>query len=209
MPARFRPSYSICSARGSCYRTPKPYPISSTMFSSASPRISPQDATTRLASSNGDLNNISAVRPVGEISVDTAFVRQSLAIQESDDEPEIRQQYRPFLLHQNTMDSDWIANLEISTAMRMAYEEMHRVNGSRLKVLVLYGSLRERCVMFRKLCNISWSDKSPALIQGFYLLKQLVFFSGLDVTCVSTTQLAYLSRMICNTPIPRSRSFVA
>ena len=96
--------------------------MSSTMFSSASPRNSPQGATTRLASLNGDLNNISAVRPVAEIAVDAAFVRQSLAIQESDDEPEIRRQFRPFLLRKKIVDSDWIAHLEISTAMTMAYE---------------------------------------------------------------------------------------
>ncbi|KAL8879789.1 MAG: hypothetical protein Q9198_002667 [Flavoplaca austrocitrina] len=111
-----------------------------------SPRNSPQGATTSLASSNGDLNNISAVRPVTEIAVDAAFVRQSLAIQESDDDPEIRRQFRPFLLRKRIVDSDWVAHLEISTAMRMAYEEMHRPHGTRLKVLVLYGSLRERCV---------------------------------------------------------------
>ena len=146
MLARFRPSYSIRPAHRSCYCTPKPYPMSSTVFSSTSRRNSPQGATTRLASSNRDLNNISAVRPVAEITVDAAFVRQSLAIQESDDEPEIRRQFRPFLPCKKTMDSDWIAHLEISTAMRMAYEEMHRLNGGRLKVLVLYGSLRERCV---------------------------------------------------------------
>ena len=65
------------------------------------------------------------------------------------------------------------------------------------------------CRMFRKLCSTSWSDNSPALIQGFLLLKQLVSFSGLDVTCASSTQLAYLLRMICNTLIPKSRSFGA
>ena len=156
MRARFRPSYSICPVRRSCYRTPKPYLMSSTAFSPTSPRISPQGATTRLVSSNGDLNNTSAVRPVTEIAVDAAFVRQSLAIQESDDEPDIRRQFRPFLLDKEIADSDWIAHLEISTAMRMAYEEMHRLNGSRLKVLVLYGSLRERCVTcFKKLCSTS------------------------------------------------------
>ncbi|KAL8892144.1 MAG: hypothetical protein Q9215_000901 [Flavoplaca cf. flavocitrina] len=118
--------------------------MSSTVFSPTSPKNSPQGATTSLASSNGDLNNISAVRPVAEIAVDAAFVRQSLAIQESDDDPEIRRQFRPFLLRKRIVDSDWVTHLEISTAMRMAYEEMHRPHGTRLKVLVLYGSLRER-----------------------------------------------------------------
>lgn len=146
MPAHFRPSYSIYPARRFCYCTPRPYPMSSTVFSSASPRKSSQGATTRLALSNGDLNNIPAVRPVAEIAVDAVFVRQSLAIQESDDEPEIRRQFRPFLLRKEIVDSDWIAQLETSTAMRIAYEEIYRLEGSRVKVLVLYGSLRERCV---------------------------------------------------------------
>jgi arsenical resistance protein ArsH len=141
MPARFRPSFSLFPARSSCCQTPKPYPMSSTLFSPASLRTLVQRATTKLASSNRDLNNLSAIRPVSEIAIDAAFVRQ---IQEPDDGPEIRQQYRPFLLSEEIGNSDWIANLEMSTAMKMAYEEIHRVNGGRLKVLVLYGSLRER-----------------------------------------------------------------
>jgi arsenic resistance protein ArsH len=122
--------------------------MSSTVFPSVSPRTSPQRATARLASSNGDLNNLSAVRPAAKLAVDAAYVRQSLAIQGFDDDPEIRRQYRPFLLPEEIAASDWIANLEMSTAVKMAYEEMHRVNGGRLKVLVLYGSLRERCVAY-------------------------------------------------------------
>jgi len=114
--------------------------------SSAPLRTSPQQTITRLASSNGDLNNLSAARPVTEIAVDPAFVRQSLAIPECDDDLEVRHRYRPFLLPDEIADSDWIANLEMATAMKMAYEEMHRANGGRLRVLVLYGSLRERCV---------------------------------------------------------------
>jgi len=101
---------------------------------------------TRLASSNGDLNNQAAARPVTEIAVDAAFLRQSLAIPECDDDLEVRQRYRPFLLPDEIANSDWIASLEMATAMKMAYEEMHRVNGGRLRVLVLYGSLRERYV---------------------------------------------------------------
>jgi len=118
--------------------------MSSAIFSPPSPRTSPQRATTRLASSNGDLDDLSALRPVAEIAVDATNMRQSLAIQESADDPEVRRQYRPFLLPEEIVLSDWIANLEMSTAMKMASEEMYRVNGGRLKVLVLYGSLRER-----------------------------------------------------------------
>lgn len=153
MPVRFRPFISLFPTRSCCYRTLKPYPMSSTLFSSASPRTTVQRTTTKLASSNGDLNNLAAIRPVTEIAVDAAFVRQSLAIQESDDEPEIRRQYRPFLLPEEIVNSDWIANLEMSTAMKMAYEEMHRSDGGRLKVLVLYGSMRER-----------WAQVSSAIV---------------------------------------------
>ena len=144
--------------------------MSSTMFSPAPPGRSPQGATTRLASSNGDLNDTSAVRPIAEIAMDAAFVSQSLAIKESDDEPEIRRQFRPFLLCEQIADSDWIARLEISTAMRMAYEEMHRLNGTRLKVLVLYGSLRERCVT----CSGSFAVL-PGLTTHQLLLKTSCF----------------------------------
>jgi arsenic resistance protein ArsH len=111
------------------------------------PKSSPQRATTILASSNGDLNNLSAARPAADIAVDAEFVRRSLAIQDADDDPEIRRLYRPFLLPEEIANSDWIAKLEMSAAMKMAYKEMHRADGGRLKVLVLYGSLRERCVL--------------------------------------------------------------
>ena len=149
MPVHFRSCYSILPVCRPCNRSSKPYSMSSTVFSSASPRTSPEPVETRIASSNGDLNNLSAVRPVAEIAVDAAFVGQSLAITEPDDDPEIRRRYRPFLLPEEIANSDWISNLEMSTAMSMAYKDMRRVDGSRLKLLVLYGSLRERCVTLR------------------------------------------------------------
>lgn len=80
------------------------------------------------------------------MAVDVAFVRGSLAIQASDDDREVRQQYRPFLLPEEIAASDWIADLELDAAMKMSHGEMHRLDRGRLKVLVLYGSLRERCV---------------------------------------------------------------
>ncbi|KAH8195830.1 hypothetical protein TruAng_010000 [Truncatella angustata] len=66
-----------------------------------------------------------------------------LPISEAADDPIIRAKYRPFLrLPQNGID-DWIVNLELETATTMAFENLERT-GSRLKVLVLYGSLRKR-----------------------------------------------------------------
>lgn len=68
---------------------------------------------------------------------------QSLAITESSDDPDLRQKYRPFLLKEELSSSDWIAKLELSTVMNMVSQDMQS-QGNRLKVLVLFGSLRER-----------------------------------------------------------------
>lgn len=66
-----------------------------------------------------------------------------LAIAETDDEPEIRSKYRPFLLDPEIEKTDWISELELDTTITMAEEDFHRT-GRRLRVLVLYGSLRKR-----------------------------------------------------------------
>jgi len=66
-----------------------------------------------------------------------------LAIAESDDEAEIRAKYRPFLLDPEVESTDWISQLELETAIGMAEADLLKTN-SRLKVLVLYGSLRKR-----------------------------------------------------------------
>ncbi|PYH67964.1 arsenate resistance ArsH [Aspergillus vadensis CBS 113365] len=66
----------------------------------------------------------------------------SLAISESEDDANIRQKYRPFLLNDGASD-DWVNELELTTAMEMAAQELRQTN-NRLKVLVLYGSLRQR-----------------------------------------------------------------
>jgi len=68
-----------------------------------------------------------------------------LAISEAEDDPEIRAKYRPFLLDAEVEASDWISQLELETAIAMAEENLARTK-SRLKVLVLYGSLRKRYV---------------------------------------------------------------
>ncbi|GKZ37425.1 hypothetical protein AbraIFM66950_008975 [Aspergillus brasiliensis] len=69
-------------------------------------------------------------------------VPPSLAIPESDDNADIRRKYRPFLLEDDAAE-DWVSNLELTTAMEMAAQELRKSN-NRLKVLVLYGSLRRR-----------------------------------------------------------------
>lgn len=67
---------------------------------------------------------------------------RSLAISVNDDEPDIRQKYRPFILAEDTGE-DWINDLELTTVLDMAENDLRNTN-KRLKVLVLYGSLRKR-----------------------------------------------------------------
>ena len=92
----------------------------------------------------GDLNNNSVLRkPVQEFLPDPAWAHRSLAVPEKHDDGDVRAQYRPFLLTQDVADEDWISKLELSTAVRMASAEFERT-GERLKILVLYGSMRGR-----------------------------------------------------------------
>ncbi|KAL5359883.1 flavoprotein-like protein [Aspergillus floccosus] len=67
--------------------------------------------------------------------------RRSLALSQHEDDPEIRQKYRPFILDEDA--ADWVSTLELTTALNMADANLRTTN-SRLKVLVLYGSLRKR-----------------------------------------------------------------
>ncbi|KFY03569.1 hypothetical protein V490_00132 [Pseudogymnoascus sp. VKM F-3557] len=89
---------------------------------------------------DGDLNNTSAAREVTRIDVDPAYSYRSLAL--SDDET-IRKVYRPFLLSPEITSRDWISKLELSTVVKLAEDDFQKT-GERLKVLVLYGSLRKR-----------------------------------------------------------------
>lgn len=66
----------------------------------------------------------------------------SLAISKKEDDADIRHNYRPFLLQDDTAE-DWVSTLELTTALDMAAKEL-QVSHNRLKVLVLYGSLRRR-----------------------------------------------------------------
>ncbi|RMY97964.1 hypothetical protein D0864_04561 [Hortaea werneckii] len=103
--------------------------------------------TVRMSSTTtnrGDLNNNSVLRkPVQEFLPDPAWAQRSLAVPEKHDDGDVRAQYRPFLLTQDVADEDWISKLELSTAVRMASAEFERT-GERLKILVLYGSMRGR-----------------------------------------------------------------
>ncbi|KAK5148461.1 hypothetical protein LTR04_000646 [Oleoguttula sp. CCFEE 6159] len=68
---------------------------------------------------------------------------RTLAISKEDDDAEMREKYRPFLLSEVEAVDDWVAPLELDYAMDMVEESFAKAE-PRLKVLVLYGSLRER-----------------------------------------------------------------
>lgn len=97
-----------------------------------------------IQATNGDLNNTSAERIRTGITIDQAYSTTSLAIPPSQDDPSVRTSYRPFLLD-NTED-DWTAQLELSTVLKMVDLKVLKTGEDRLRVLVLYGSLRERYV---------------------------------------------------------------
>ncbi|KXG53143.1 Arsenate resistance ArsH [Penicillium griseofulvum] len=92
---------------------------------------------------------------------------RSLALPLNEDSPEIRQKYRPFILEDNATE-DWVNNLDLATAADMAENNLRATN-QRLKVLVLYGSLRKRSysrlvafeasrILFRLGCDVRVFD---------------------------------------------------
>lgn len=93
---------------------------------------------------HGDLNNSHAGRTAVELSPDPAHAYRSLAIETSNDDPEIREKYRPFILEDKYRKDDWVAELELSTAIHMIQSEILDKGLHRLRILVLYGSLRSR-----------------------------------------------------------------
>lgn len=123
-------------------------------------------ATTTI---NGDLNNTAAERARIEITVDPAYHGRSLAIPYSQDDSTIRQSYRPFLLDDETTSSDWISQLELSTALKMVETQILNRGEERLKILVLHGSMRSRSysrllayeasrILFRLGCDVRMYD---------------------------------------------------
>ncbi|KAH8699329.1 flavoprotein-like protein [Phaeosphaeriaceae sp. PMI808] len=91
----------------------------------------------------GDLNNSYAMRMVEFHDPDEEYSYRSFAIPESEDDINIRKSYRPFLTSEEIAACDWISKLELSTTSKMV-DQLLQSKNDRLKVLVLYGSMRER-----------------------------------------------------------------
>lgn len=103
----------------------------------------PQYNIVESTPTQGDLNNVASMRQTDEIIGNPDFAYRSLAIPAAEDEVGVRKNYRPFLLDPVVAEDDWIAKLELATVTEMAQRNFIKT-GSRLKVLVLYGSLRQR-----------------------------------------------------------------
>lgn len=71
------------------------------------------------------------------------FAYRFLGLQHLEDDTVVRAKYRLFLLSDEVRRSDWISRLELATVTELAYNDLLHT-GSRLKVLILYGSLRKR-----------------------------------------------------------------
>lgn len=102
--------------------------------------------TTALRMTNGDLNNTAAERTRIRLEVDPSYRNQSFAIPQSQDDAEIREKYRPFILDEEISKSDWVSQLELSTALKMVENQIIGSGQDRLRVLVLHGSMRNRYV---------------------------------------------------------------
>jgi arsenic resistance protein ArsH len=103
----------------------------------------------------GDLNNTQAAREHQRLTIDPEYRLRSFTIQPSDDDPEVRGRYRPFLLDDTISSDDWVARLELATTAKMVQTELLSQGKDRLRVMVLYGSLRTRYV------TLSHSSRTP------------------------------------------------
>lgn len=99
---------------------------------------------SHIMNGHGDLNNSQAARQAVELPVDPAHRYRSLAIEANDDDAAIRQLYRPFIMPEPFAANDWVEQLELSTVLKLVESEILVKNQPRLRILVLYGSLRGR-----------------------------------------------------------------
>lgn len=96
-----------------------------------------------IMSGHGDINNTHAARPTVEIVPDSAYLGRSFAINAEKDDQDLRARYRPFI-QPSTESSDWVSQLELSTALSLVDKEVIQKGAPRLRILVIVGSLRSR-----------------------------------------------------------------
>ncbi|KAI9055582.1 hypothetical protein LZ554_000528 [Drepanopeziza brunnea f. sp. 'monogermtubi'] len=131
-------------------------------------RLRPTSSMAAPMANHGDLNNTSSLRQVEHLEIDPIYSFKSLALTAEQDVATVREKYRPFILDPDVTSSDWISKLELSIVTRLAETDL-QTTGQRLKVLVLYGSLRSRSyskllafeasrILFRLGCDVRVYD---------------------------------------------------
>jgi hypothetical protein len=162
----------------------------------------------------GDINNTEAAREHLLPVADPAYRFRSFPIPACDDDPEVRKRYRPFLLDDEISSSDWIMKLELATAAKLVETEILSQGKDRLRVLVLYGSLRSRFVPSATAMShrVTWYPRKltyrcPVRTQSSLPTKPLAFSSVLAATCEYTIHRASRSKMTSSTTTPKSRNY--
>ncbi|KAJ5564731.1 hypothetical protein N7513_000973 [Penicillium frequentans] len=96
-------------------------------------------------------------------------IYRSLALSSIEDDTDTRQKYRPFILDNDVnATEDWVNDLDLATALNMAEHDLQNTK-ERLRILVLYGSLRSRSfsrlvafeasrILFRLGCDVRVFD---------------------------------------------------
>ncbi len=69
--------------------------------------------------------------------------KSAFAKLDSENPPDYRARYKPFLLDEQTTSTDWISELVLDTVADLARQDL-LTTAQPLRVLVLYGSLRKR-----------------------------------------------------------------
>lgn len=108
------------------------------VLSSTVPRVQARVATKALSIASRKMQTNGSSTSGGRLD------RARLEITEKQDDPAIRSKYRPYLLDERVVESDWISKLELDTVEDMVQADLDANNGGRLRVLVIYGSLRAR-----------------------------------------------------------------
>ncbi|EPE04215.1 arsenic resistance protein [Ophiostoma piceae UAMH 11346] len=163
----FEIGHRLSLPRLSHHRTGKP--LSTSTVSPLGRHLIQHTRTHATMNGHGDLSNFHAMRPSLELAVDPAYIGASFGITADEDEPAVRGRYRPFLLPENDAADDWVAQLELSTALKLVESEILEKKLDRLRILVLYGSLRDRSysrllayeasrILFRLGCDVRVYD---------------------------------------------------
>jgi len=158
-------------------------------------RTSFQFARTMATIPNGDLNNTSAERARTELDIDPAYQGRSLAIPPSEDDVEVRKAYRPFILEGKDAEDDWVAELELSTALKMVDTQLLQRGDDRLRVVVLHGSMRSRYRLLPAKCPhgcVQWHILTPGRSYSrllSYEASRILFRLGCDVRMYDPTGL--------------------